>query len=387
MSTLLVDKAIKRTISDALNLDLKSITLGVDAGDLTTIKDAVGPLSLIVANLTLLVIHLLKKVLDKLQAHDTVVGGTGFGQKSLTSLNRSGPEVVDVVRVEDGVDAVLNVVEDLGGALASANDSNAVRSILLAEDLRGVVGELRRVQNTRVLDGEALGLAIAGLDREGLDSTSFPALGGDGENLVVVAHNVVEPRRTPAEVVFILGTGGQESAQVGEVNQAALAVEVVKEGKLRSGVTKSGHVLDEGDLHLGSRKKHTGVPGELGLLLEEENLGGSAIRAELLAFGDGIVNGNGHGQRSRAETSTDQVKLRVRRSALKVGGSLLVNTGPVAGSRSRVVAVGVAVVAVAYTIGSVGISVGAVAVTVRGRGLRAGERNLAVGGHNDGIFI
>jgi hypothetical protein len=51
----------------------------------------------------------------------------------------------------------LNVIKDLGGTLTSTNDSNTVRSILLAEDLRGVVGELRRVQNTRVLDGEALG--------------------------------------------------------------------------------------------------------------------------------------------------------------------------------------------------------------------------------------
>jgi hypothetical protein len=230
-------------------------------------------------------------------------------------------------------------------------------------------------------------LAIAGLDREGLDSTSFPTLRRDRENLVVIAHNVVEPRRTPAEVVFILSTGGQESAQVGEVNQAALAVEVVKESKLGSGVAKSGHVLDEGDLHLSSRKKHTGVPSKLGLLLEEEDLRSSAIRAELLAFGDGIVNGNGHGQRSRAETGTDEVKLRVRGSALKIRGSLLVNAGPMAGSRSRAVTVGVAVVAVAYTIGPIGIFVGAVAVTVRGRSLRAGERNLAVGGHNDGMFI
>jgi hypothetical protein len=250
------------------------------------------------------------------------------------------------------------------------------------------------VQDTRVLGREALGerrlatssnknvtaaerlnltsLAVASLDSEGLDGTSLLALGGDRENLVVVAHNMVEPRRAPAEVVLVLSTGREESAQVGEVNETTLTVEVVKESKLRSGVAKSGQILDEGDLHLGSREQHTGVPSELGLLLEEKHLGSCAIRAKLLALGDGIVHSDGYSQRCGAEASTDEVKLRVRGSGLEIRRSLLVNAGSMAGSRSNAVAVDMTVVAVSSTVGAI-CTVVTVGGTVGDRGLGAVE--------------
>jgi hypothetical protein len=221
-------------------------------------------------------------------------------------------------------------------------------------------------------------LAIASLNGKSLDGTGLLALGGDRENLVVVAHNMVKPRRAPAKVVLVFSTGREESAQVGKVNEATLTVEVVKESKLRSGVAKSGQILDEGDLHLGSREQHTGMPSELGLLLQEKDLGSCAIRAKLLALGDGIVNSDGYSQRCGAEASTDEVKLRIRRSGLEIRRSLLVNSGSMAGSRSSsvsvavAVAVDMAVVAVSNTVGAI-CTVVTVGGTVGDRGLGAVE--------------
>jgi len=129
-------------------------------------------------------------------------------------------------------------------------------------------------------------------------------------------------------------------------------------------------------LHLGSREQHTGVPGELGLLLQEENLGSCAIRAKLLALGDGIVNSDGYSQRCGAEASADEVKLRIRGSGLEIRRSLLVDSGSMASSRGSSVsvagAVDMTVVAVSNTVGAI-CAVVTVGGTVGDRGLRAVE--------------
>lgn len=176
------------------------------------------------------------------------------------------------------------------------------------------------------------GLAAAGCDGEGLDVAGLLVLRGNGEDLVVVLNEVVEERRAPAEVVLVLISSGQESAQVSEVNQSALSVKVVEEGELRSGVSQGSQILDEGNLHLGTGEEHAGVPSETSLLLEEEDLWHRAIWAKLLASGDGIVHGNSHGKTGRAEAGTNQVKLGVGRGSLQVRGALPMNSG--AGSSS-----------------------------------------------------
>lgn len=168
--------------------------------------------------------------------------------------------------------------------------------------------------NENLLGAERLelaSLAIAGLDGEGLYGTSLLVDGGDGDNLVVVLNDVVEERRAPAKVVLELGAGGQEGVQVSEVNETAVAVDIVEESELGSRVAEGGQVLDERDLHLGARQEHAGVPCEGRLLLEEKHLGGSAVGAKLLAVGNGIVHGNGHGEGGGAETGADEIKLRV----------------------------------------------------------------------------
>lgn len=106
-----IGKSIQRAILDMLNLDLELVALVIDTGDLATGKNAVRPLSLVVADLALLVIHLLIKVLNELQANNAVVGGTSLGQKVLARPGSSGPHVVNVLGVEDGVDA-MNIVRE-----------------------------------------------------------------------------------------------------------------------------------------------------------------------------------------------------------------------------------------------------------------------------------
>lgn len=297
------------------------------------------------------------------------------------------------VRVES-----LDVVEDLGSRLAGTNDSDTIRRILLVQDLRSHVGELRGVKDTRVLGREALGerrlatgsdknvtaserldlasLAVMGLNLEALDNASLLVDGGDGGNLVVILDDVVKEGRTPAEIVLVLGTGRQEGIQVGKVDKAALTVEVVEKGELGTGIAEGGQVLDEGDLHLGSGEEHAGVPSETGLLLEEENLGSSAVGAELLTGGNGVVHGDGDGQRRGAEADTDKIILGVGRRSLQVLGTLLVNSAGVNGAGDRASAGAV------YN-SSVG-NVDTVGVGLCWGSLMAVEGNFTVGSHDDG---
>lgn len=63
------------------------------------------PLSLIAAKLALLVVHDLVEVLNQVQSDHAIVGGASLGEKGLPGLGRPGPQVVNVLGVEDGVDA------------------------------------------------------------------------------------------------------------------------------------------------------------------------------------------------------------------------------------------------------------------------------------------
>lgn len=284
--------------------------------------------------------------------HDYLQGRVVAWSQKLLAHNQVGLGV--------GVE-LLDIVEDLGRTLAGTNDSDAVRLVLLGEDVGHVVGELRGVEDARVGGGEALGdrglaarghedvsgaegpkLAVtSGLDGEALDAAAGGSGGGgDGDDLVVVLHDVVKEGRAPAQVVLVLASSRQEGAQVGEVDQAIVAMEVVEEGELGARIAQGRHILDEGDLHLGTREQHAGVPRELGLLLEEENLGRSTIGPEFPASSNGIVHGNSHGKTGRAKAGADEIILGARVRSLKVLRAFTVHLAPVPGSGGNLRAAG-----------------------------------------------
>lgn len=190
----------------------------------------------------------------------------------------------------------LNIVEDFGGTLTRAHNDNPARSSRLGDDAVDMSGILRRVDDARVLQREALGkrrlssschqhvtpavrLSLASgkvlrLNGKCADRALFAITGRDRGYLLPKLNQVREERRAPSHVIFVLDTSGQESAQIGEIDQTALLVEVIQKGELGPGVSQRGQVLDKGDLHLRSGKQHARVPCEPGLLLNKENLGG-----------------------------------------------------------------------------------------------------------------
>lgn len=105
-----IDVAVQGDVVDLLDADLDLVTLLLDAGDLAAGKDTMRPLGLVGANQALLLIHLLVEVLDQVQAHNTVVGGADLIQEALSGGSRPGVDVVDVLGVEDGVDAVRDEI-------------------------------------------------------------------------------------------------------------------------------------------------------------------------------------------------------------------------------------------------------------------------------------
>lgn len=115
----------------------------------------------------------------------------------------------------------------------------------------------------------------AGRDVAGLDSEGADGLGGgglfwvDGEDFGVVGDGVFECGGAPAHVGFVFEAAGEEGADVAELGEALVAVEVVDEGEFGTRVAEGGQVLEEGDLHLRPGNLHTGVPSEVGLTLEE----------------------------------------------------------------------------------------------------------------------
>lgn len=106
LDRLLTTEAAEGTLGGVVNLDLQAVALGGDAGDLAAAEDAVGPGLLVGADVALLLVHQLVELLDEVEANDAVVGGAGLGEEVVARLGRSGPEAIDILRVEDGVDAV-----------------------------------------------------------------------------------------------------------------------------------------------------------------------------------------------------------------------------------------------------------------------------------------
>lgn len=86
--------------------DLETETLAIVLGrdDVPPSQDTVGPFLLVRPKGALLVVHDLEEVLDELQPDDTVVGGTGVGEKVGPVCGGLGVNGVDELGVKDGVD-------------------------------------------------------------------------------------------------------------------------------------------------------------------------------------------------------------------------------------------------------------------------------------------
>lgn len=248
---------------------------------------------------------------------------------------------------------VLNVAEDLRRRLASAENSHANRSGLVAEELGNHAGVLARVDNTGVVLGKRLGDGSLAAESKqdvaslvGGDVASNNVARSNSEELVrsrglnglnsndlrLIFYHIIEMTRAPAEVVLELDSRRGEGAEVDKINQALILVKVVEEGEVGAGIAQRGKVLDEGDLHLGSGKEHAGVPGKVSLLLEKEDLG----RLGKLAGLDGVVRSNGDRNAGGAEANADEVVDLIRRGGPQVTalGEVLV----LAGGGSRAVA-------------------------------------------------
>ena len=145
-------------------------------------------------------------------------------------------------------------------------------------------------------------LGVARGDLESLEGTILLDR-SDSDNIVLVADNIVKVAGAPPQVVLELGARRKEGVEVGEVDQPVVLVQVVEEGEVGARVPQRGEVLDKGNLHVGAGQEHTSVPGKVGLLLKEENLG-------LLSDGTGlhgVVERDGNRHAGRAEANADKV--------------------------------------------------------------------------------
>jgi hypothetical protein len=103
-------------------------------------------------------------------------------------------------------------------------------------------------------------------------------------NIEPVVNNFVEMVGTPPHVILILDPLRKKSAQIGELYQPIIAVEVIEESELASWIPQGGQVFDEGNLHLRTREQHSGMPSELLLPLNEAYFRRSGRYSKVLAF-------------------------------------------------------------------------------------------------------
>lgn len=241
----------------------------------------------------------------------------------------------------------LEVVEDLGGTLATTDNGDVVGLRLILQNIGESSAVLGRVHDTLILGetGRHFRLTteshndLARTARSDLTRLSIPRAnnkvfnhaiglfsGNDIDNLLTIGDNIIEALRTPAHIVLEFHARRQEGTQVGEVDKAILLVQIVQEGEAAAGIAEGSEILDEGDLHARSGDQHTGVPGELFLALKEAD-----FRLEVGALGAAqrgvhrIVEGNANCQRGGTETDAEEIVhlvggCRAQHGATRGGG-------------------------------------------------------------------
>lgn len=122
----------------------------------------------------------------------------------------------------------------------------------------------------------------------------------NAQDLFAVAALLLEVAGDPAQVVVELHPAGIEGAQVDEVDQAIVLVQVVDEGIRAGGVAQGHQVLEEGDLQLALRHQGVAVPAVVALLVQEQHFQGA------LRLGP-FLEGNRQGDIGRAEADTDEI--------------------------------------------------------------------------------
>ncbi|MNC36209.1 hypothetical protein D3C75_847190 [compost metagenome] len=123
----------------------------------------------------------------------------------------------------------------------------------------------------------------------------------------------------PAQVVVVLEAAGVEGAEVDEVGQALLLVQVVDEAVGAGGVAQRHQVLEEGNLQFALGRQGVAVPAIVVLLVDEQGIEGVAV-----GFGK-FFQSDGQGQVGRAEAHADQVLDGFRFCRLAHGcGSIMV---------------------------------------------------------------
>ncbi|MNQ95936.1 hypothetical protein D3C85_1115190 [compost metagenome] len=219
-------------------------------------------------------------------------------------------------------EAVVQIDEGLRRALPATDDRNAHRPVVHAR----LLGHLRQVLGVMehpavILERlEHLGNAwrATGADhhRTGGAHLLMPGrIAGnhpqrldlmvvqhrlDGQHFFAVAALRGELPGDPAQVVVVLHAARIEGAQVDEVHQAPVGLEVIDE-RVRAGRVAQGHqVLEEGNLQLALGHQGVAVPAVVGLLVEKQHIQVALARPALLQR-------DGQCQVRRAETDADQV--------------------------------------------------------------------------------
>ncbi len=122
----------------------------------------------------------------------------------------------------------------------------------------------------------------------------------DGQHFFAVAAVFLEMPGHPAQVVVELHAAWIEGAQVDEVHQAPVVLEVVDEGIGAGGVAQGHQVLEEGNLQFALGYQGVAVPAIVSLLVEEQRVQRTVLLPALLQR-------NGQRQVRGAETDTDQI--------------------------------------------------------------------------------
>ncbi|MNH10624.1 hypothetical protein D3C79_701100 [compost metagenome] len=143
-------------------------------------------------------------------------------------------------------------------------------------------------------------LGVARDQAQVLDTASLH-LRFDAQYLLAIHRLGGEVFGGPAQVVVVLQAAGVEGAEVDEVGQALLLVQVVDETVGAGGVAQRDQILEEGYLQLALGRQRFTMPAVLLLLVDEQRVEGAA-----LGVGE-FLQGDGQGQVGRAKAHADQI--------------------------------------------------------------------------------